>query len=887
MTLAAGTRLGPYEVLSPLGAGGMGEVYRARDTRLGREVAVKVLPGELSEDRDRLARFEGEARSASALNHPNIVTIYDVGESEAGPYIAMELVVGSTLRQLLAEASLPIKRVLQIAAQAADGLARAHAAGIVHRDLKPENLIVGKDGFVKILDFGLAKLIPPDVENVSAIETATQRTQPGGVVGTAVYMSPEQAAGKPVDFRSDQFSFGSILYEMATGQRPFRKDTAAETLAAILREEPEPIGSVNPQCPAPLRWIAERCLAKDPEERYASTRDLARDLATLRDRMSDSGLAFAAVPGMPRARRALPWALAAAALLALAAVLALPQTRRAAPETRVLRFSVAIPPGATFHSSEIATNSAISPDGRRLVLRVERHGRTSLSLQPLDGFGSTPLAGTEDASSPFWSPDGRFIGFFAEGKLKKVPADGGPPVALCDALREGNGSWGRDGTILFGEIGSAPGIYAVSADGENRRRVTVPDKAHPGEVHFWPHFLPDGRRFLYVAVMPGAEEKPHEVRLGELGSNRTAVIGPIASRVEYASPGYLLFVREGSLLAQPFDAAAARLSGEASQLVDRLYYFFGPANAGFSVSHAGVLAYEMGRRSSRLSWYDRGGHETSAVVPEGEVGGVRLSPDGKKLAVDIMNRRTGTSGIWVYQLERNVPTRLTLAPSEESHPVWSPDSRHIVFRSDRHGPPDLYEIEAGSPGGEKPFLELPGAKRAEDWSPDGRFLAYTEGNRKTGEDIWLLPLEGPRKPVAFLQTRFEEAEPRFSPDGRFLAYTSDESGETEIYVALREDAGRRARISTGGGHAPRWRRDGRELFYLGPDSRLMAVPVRLGPSVEAGVPVPLFRFESGVFDYDVGPGGDRFVASTPIVATGDSPLRVVVGWPSLVRRVAS
>jgi serine/threonine protein kinase/Tol biopolymer transport system component len=862
----------------------MGEVYRARDTRLGRDVAVKILPREFAGDPDRLRRFEAEARSASVLNHPNIVAIHDVGEAEAGPYVAMELVLGSTLRELLLDGPLPVRRLLQIGGQVADGLSRAHAAGVVHRDLKPENIMVGKDGFPKILDFGLAKLVEPEPVDLSAAETAALGTQPGSVVGTAGYMSPEQAAGKPVDFRSDQFSLGSILYEMATGQRAFRKETTAETLAAILREEPEPLGSASPGCPAPLRWIIERCLAKDPEERYASTRDLARDLATLRDRLSDSGVALTAGPGMPRVRRAMPWMLLTATLLALGAVLLLPRARRDAVDKRLLHFSVAIPPGTAFHSSEITTNSAISPDGRRLAVRVWQRGGASLCVATLDTFGSKALAGTEDADSPFWSPDGRFLGFFSGGKLKKISPENGPPIALCDTLHEGPGSWGRDGTILFAEIGSAPGIFAVSADGQGRRRVTAPGKAHPREVHLWPHFLPDGRRFLYLAIMPGPEDTGHEVRLGELGSERTQVVAPIDSRVEFAPPGWLLFVREGSLLAQPFDATTGLLSGEASSLVDRLHYFYGPGNAGFSVSRAGTLAYEVGRRPSRLSWYDRGGREVSTIALERDVGAVRLSPDGKILAADTMDRRTGTSDIWIYELERNVPTRLTAAPTEDDLPVWSPDGRRIVFRSDRRGPPDIYEVGAGSPGGEKPVLELAGVQRPEDWSSDGRFLAYSESSRKTGQDIWLLPLEGDRKPAAFLQTRFHEGEPRFSPDGRWLAYASDESGGNEIYVALRDEATRRVRISTGGGRSPCWRRDGREVFYLAPDNRLMAVTVRLGANAEASAPVSLFRFESGVFDYDVSASGDRFIASTPIVATGDSPIRVLVGWPLRARK---
>lgn len=528
---------------------------------------------------------------------------------------------------------------------------------------------------------------------------------------------------------------------------------------------------------------------------------------------------------------------------------------------------------------------AISPDSLRLVFVGSTRGRPRLYLRQLDGLAASPLEGTEGADSPFWSPDSRFIGFFAEGRLKKVPAAGGPPQTLCDAPHEGTGTWGRDGTILFSRTGEGlPAIYRASSDGGEPQRVTHPDPARPEEMHIYPHFLPDGRRFLFVAIVPAPEETVHELRAGELGSPRTTLVSSIGSRVEYAEPGYLFSVRDGSLFARKFDALTLKFSAEPALVVDRLFYFYGPATAGFSVSASGALAYEAGRRSSRLVWLDRTGKELSRVADEGDVGDVRLSPDGKRLAVSVLDRKTGTSDVWVYELERNVSNRLTFLPFNDDAPVWSPDSRRLAFRSDRHGPPDLYVIDAASPGSEKELLALDGVQQSEDWSPDGRFVAYTESDRKTGDDIWLLPLEGLRKPVPYLHTRAEESGPRFSPDGRWIAYCSDESGTSEVYVSARDEAGRRVRLSTGGGRAPRWRRDGRELFYLASDRRLMSVPVRLGSSGEAGAAVPLFRFETGVFDYDVSVSGDRLIASTPIVATGDSPVRVIVGWPALVRK---
>jgi Tol biopolymer transport system component len=882
MTVAAGTRLGPYEILGQIGAGGMGEVYRARDARLGREVAVKVLPAVVSSDPERLRRFETEARSASALNHPNIVTIHDIGESGGTSYIAMEMVDGQTLRELLAEGAIPAKRLLAIAAQVADGLAKAHGAGIVHRDLKPENVMVTKDGFVKILDFGLAKLTQPeDPSGATQSPTVSGGTEPGLVMGTVGYMSPEQALGKPLDFRSDQFSFGSIVYEMATGRRAFARGSAPETLAAIIREEPEPIGSLAPLTPTPLRWIVERCLAKNPDDRYASTRDLARDLATVRDRMGETSAGVAAVepPARPGWRRALPWLLAGGLAVALAFRIARPQPSAAGEQP--VRFSVVLPDGVGFESGEIEGHSALSPDGRRLVFVGDAAGGKRLYMRSLDSLETRPLEGTEDATSPFWSPDSRSIGFFSDGKLHRVKASGGPQQLICDAPNiEGLSSWGSSDQILFAQIGSEPGIYTVSAGGGQPRRLIYAE----GKENFgmWPHFLPDGRRFLYLyRDFDRASDRRWYLRAGSLDSAKTTPVSDaIASRVEYVDRGYLVYGRSGALLAQPFDLETLRLSGEPVTLAERVYYFNGPATTGFSMSQSGVASYEKLPRPSRLTWLDRAGRELETIGLDGIVGSVRLSPDGRAVAVYIRDEKLGTADIWLYDLARKFPLRLTLDEGDDQTPVWSADGTKIFFRADRSGPPDLFEIPASAPGQDKVLLRLPGVQHPNDVSPDGRFLLFTEWSRKTNGDLWLLPLSGKVEPAPLAQTPFNETSGRFSPDGRWVAYCSDESGTDVVYLRPVDGGGERIRVSAGGGRMPRWRRDGKELFYLSDADQLMAVRMSPGPRPEPGNPGSLFHLEGEVRDYDVDVSGQRFLVD--VAPPENAPIGVLVNWPALL-----
>ena len=876
MRIAPGTRLGPYEINGLLGVGGMGEVYRAKDPRLGRDVAIKILPSEM-DNAALLARFEQEARAASALNHPNIITIYEVGNADGSAYIAMELVSGSSLRELAAGGSLPTRRLLAVAVQIADGLARAHEAGIVHRDLKPENVMINRDGHIKILDFGLAKVVAAPESPASQIPTSIEPTRPGIVMGTVGYMSPEQASGRPIDYRSDQFAFGSILYELAAGRRPFARDTSAETLTAILREEPEPLQSASPGLPVAVRWVIERCLAKDPGERYASTRDLARDLAHLKDHVSEVSTSGAAV-ARPRSRRVgLLWPAVAAAALVVAAYFALTSLRpRRAPEAQPARFAVPIPAGATYAPGEIERGFAVSPDGTRLVIEAESGGHRRLFERRLDSEEWKPLEGSVDAESPFWSPDSRFLAFFANGKLKRIPAGGGPAQELCEAPSlTFIGAWSSNGTILFTKL-DPPGIYSVPSTGGAAARILAPDPAQKEHGNLlWPHFLPDGRRFLYVYA-PRADR---ELRIASLDSKETRSLGPITSRVEYAAPGYLVFVREGAIYAQPFDPAKAALQGEPRLLASGAHYFFGPSHATFSVSQTGVLTYQIARPSSRVTWYDRTGKALGTLGEPAPIRGMRISPDGLRAAVDIQNLKTGTSDIWVYDLGTGVPTRLHYDPTDEILPVWSGDGSKVFYRSDRHGPPDILEMTPGAPGSEKDVLVLPGVQQPEDATRDGATLTYTDAVGAAFQNIWLLPLQSGAKPVAWRKPSWNETSPRFSPDGAWIAYESDETGETEVYVARTEGGGDKRRISPAGGKAPRWRRDGTELYYIARGGALTSVPVTPGPRWQSGAPAALFQPEAEIENYDVAPDG-RFLAVVPADKTRGSPLRVVLNWPS-------
>jgi Tol biopolymer transport system component/predicted Ser/Thr protein kinase len=898
MKLPAGTRLGPYEIVETLGVGGMGEVYKARDARLGRDVAIKVLPEALSADAEGLRRFETEARAASSLNHPNIVTVYDIGESAGTSFIAMEMVDGRTLRELLADGPVPTKRLLQVASQVADGLAKAHGAGIVHRDLKPENVMVTRDGFVKILDFGLAKLTQPEApDGESQARTVSGATATGVVMGTAGYMSPEQAAGKPLDFRSDQFSFGSIVYEMATGKRAFARDSFPETLVAIIHDEPESITKLNALSPAPLRWIVERCLAKNPDGRYAATRDLAQDLAALKDRLAETG--GGAVPtGRPSFGPRWLVGLTAAGFLAAAAFAALYALRRApAAPAEPVRFEIRAPEEARFAWAPMQNLFALSPDGRRIAFAARRSdGQSSLWVRPLAGLSAAALAGTDGAAAPFWSPDSRFIAFFADGKLKKVDAAGGQPVTLCDVTGAfPSGSWGSEHSILFAGL-TQPVVNLVSESGGAPRAVLKADASRQEVSVCWPSFLPDGRHFLYVGRSEA--EKQTYVRVASLEDPRTAPLLMNCSRAQYVPgqpnggargrSGHLLYARDGGLLAQPFDAGRLRLAEGAVPLGQEVFQHALIGTGPFSASDNGVLASRGKAGPTRLAWIDRDGRETASLASKAQFRSVRISPDSQQVLVGEVDPRTGMGNLWIGDLSREVLTRLDLGSNDYNLGIWSPDGTRIAFSvgSMRH-PPSLYELALHGSSTPEPILPPGGIQHAEDWSADGRFLLYFSARTEADSGLWVLNPDGEPKPHKLLSEgeTTEMTQAQFSPDGHWIAYCAPESGRSEVFLTSFPEPGERVRVSASGGSRPRWKRDGSELYFVSTSDEMTATAVRLGSSVQVGTSRPLFSMgPAGWQDYDVTADGQRFLVVVNMPAPDADAISMTVNWLSLLGR---
>ncbi|HUS13330.1 MAG TPA: protein kinase [Pyrinomonadaceae bacterium] len=883
-SISRNTIIGQYSIVSLLGEGGMGEVYRARDTKLGRDVAIKVLPAAFSADAERLRRFEQEAQAAGALNHPNILVIFHIGTHDGAPYIVSELLEGETLRERMAGVALPQRKAIDYALQIAHGLAAAHAKGIVHRDLKPENLFVTNDGRVKILDFGLAKLTGTGDGNQSQTEIPTRKvnTDPGVVMGTMGYMSPEQLKGQQADHRSDLFSFGAILYEMLSGQRAFRSDSMAETMSAILREDPPDLSESNKTVSPALERVVRHCLEKSPEERFHSARDLAFAIESLSGTTTSSGqtVTIATLPAFrPHTRERLGWIVASVLLLAL--LTAIPfivsYFRRAPSEMSVVRFSVFPPEKTSFDSF------AVSPDGHRLAFTAAAEGKRELWVRPLGSLAAQALPGTEDARNPFWSPDSRYIGFFAGGKLKKIEATGGSAITVCDVLLESRGgAWSRDGVIVF-----APqvrgSLYQVSANGGAPTPVTTLDESHQESTHRWPCFLPDGRHFIYFAGSLQSEGRA--VYLGSLDGKETKRLLSADASAEYATSaegGYLIFEHERKLMAQPFDASRFQIIGEPFPIADQVSGAgLGQSHSDVSVSASGVLSYRSdGGSTAQLAWFDRAGKSLGTVGPPGEYSFFALSPDEKRVALTRIDPQTGTSDIWVVDLSQGAPVRLTFDPANDDGPVWSPDGSRIVFDSNRAGHYDFYQKLASGGGNDEALLQSSDWKFAPDWSSDGRYIVYVVNDPKNRGDLWILPLFGERKPMPFLQTKFFERGAKFSPDVRWIAYHSDESGKYEVYVQSFPPSGGKWQISPGGGTNPQWRRDGKEIYYWA-GNRLMAVEVKAGASFESGVSRALFEARvPGSFglDYAVTHDGQRFLITNPVAGAAATPITVVINW---------
>jgi Tol biopolymer transport system component len=899
MGLATGTKLGPYEIQSPLGAGGMGEVYRARDTRLDRTVAVKILPSHLSSNPDAKQRFEREARAISSLNHPNICTLHDVGQQEGIDFLVMEYLEGEILADRLTKGPLPPEQVLKYGIEICEGLERAHKSGVVHRDLKPGNVMLTKTG-AKLMDFGLAKAATPEKPPSSGL-TATLMS-PGGsqpltaqgtVVGTFQYMSPEQVEGKDADARSDIFALGAVLYEMATGKRAFAGKTTASVVAAILASEPQPISSIRPMSPPALDRVVKTCLAKDPDERFETVHDVKLQLKWIAEGGSQAGVP-APVVAQRKNRERILWAASGLLLAASVALLVIHfgQTKTA---RQAIHVYIPAPEKSTFaFVGDLTGPLVISPDGTRLVFAArDGDGKQLLWVRPLQAAASQPLGGTEGATYPFWSADSRFIGFFATGKLKKIEASGGPAQPLCDAVDGRGGTWNREGTIVFAPIYNGP-LYQVSAQGGTPVQLTELDPA--GETsHRWPQFLPDGRHFLYFARNVAAEVASTYV--GSIDRTERKQLLRNRSNLVYGPPGYLLFVRENALMAQPFDVKDLSVHGDASPLADGVLANLPYGRAIVSVSENGVLAYAGtgdAVQVSRLRWLDRTGKQIALVGDPGGYSTPHLSPDGKKLAVAVGDPSRATSDIWIYDLVHGGKTRLTFDASINSQPVWSPDGGHIVFWSSRRNQfPQLYQKSSNGEGSDELLLDSRTQDRPDDWSPDSQFIIY-EPNLSAGS-LWLLPMSGDRKPKVFIggEAGTYPTEARFSPDGKWLAYTEYVSGKREVYITSFPGKTGKWQVSVDGGRYARWRADGKELFFLARDNTtVMAAEVYMsGPVPRIDTPKALFtvrlaaqsaNLEGAAFD--VAPDGKRFLVNSMDQAPAVEPINLILNWDAELKK---
>jgi eukaryotic-like serine/threonine-protein kinase len=888
LSLAPGTRLGPYEILSAIGAGGMGEVYKARDTRLDRSVAIKVLPPGFSADPDRRGRFEREAKAVAALSHPNILAIHDFGTDAGTPYAVMELLEGQTLREVVAGGALPVRKAVEHGAQIATGLAAAHDKGIVHRDLKPENVFVTADGRVKILDFGLAKS-DAATATVAAADMAPTvlPTDPGTVLGTVGYLAPEQARGQAADQRSDIFALGCVLYEMLAGHRAFRRDTAPETLAAIIRDDPPPLATdARPLSPSVERVVLH-CLEKRPEDRFQSARDLAFALRALSSGETTSGARAAAAVSTAGRWRSVRWALAVLLIAAVTGAGAMLH-RALAPATSsaaVVRFPI-FPPDRV--SIDIPGRVSVSPDGRSILFAAVQPGRRpQVWRHSLEGNEAHPLPRSEYGTTPFWSFDGSSIGFFSlDGKLKRTSAAGGPVDTVCDAAgTEGiGGTWNQDDVILF-STGTTGGLQQVSIHGGLPSIVTRPDAARGEKAHLWPQFLPDGRHFLYTAVIAAAAGSFE--RWAFVGSLDGSFRKPLGLRIDtyiaFAPDGFVVFSRQGALIAQRFDVAKLSLEGAPTVLADGLR----TSSAAFALSRDTVV-YLAASRTSALAWFDRLGRMTSTITDVRDWGWPSLSPvDDRRIVIDRVDPDTLNRALWLLD-DRGAKERRTSGAQDDSDAVWSRDGRRVAFGHDVGRA--LQDVAAD---GESSVRTLQSSGEPDrfyptDWSVDNQ-VAYVGYGPRTLSDIWLVAATDASKPVAFEVTPSSEHQARFSPDGHWVAYASDRSDTPEIYVKAAghpEQSGKP--VTKGGGAQPMWAKNGTELLYLAPDNALMALPIQLGADVRLGQPQELFKLtidESNFYSvrnhYAVTSDGQRFLVNS---VTGAQALQIVLNWKTLLRK---
>jgi serine/threonine protein kinase len=900
MSLAAGTRLGPYEIVAPLGAGGMGDVYRATDTRLNRVVAIKVLPTRVASDPNYRERFDREARVVSSLSHSHICALFDVGHQDGIDFFVMEYLEGETLTARLARGALPLSESLRCAVEMLEALEHAHGQGILHCDLKPSNILLTKSG-TKLLDFGIAQIerhkqtgAPADHDH-SPKETASLAAE-DAVFGTVQYMAPERIEGQPPSASTDLFSLGAVLYEMITGRKAFEGQDRGEILTAVLTSEPVATSQMQPHVPPVLDHVITRSLAKDPDHRWQSAHDLRLELEWIAERGLRT-VSRSSSSVRPTAKRVVVWGVGTA-VIALIVGLAARSFGPTAVLPPSIRFALYAPEETDF--STAASPMDLSPDGHWLAfVAVRPSGQSLLWLRALGSTEARSLDGTDGAISPFWSPDSQSVGFFAQGQLKKVGIFGGVPRTLCDAGAGQGGTWNREGLILFAPRGRPGGLFRVSAAGGTPTAVTHLDTTRQDLVHSWPRFLPDGRRFLYR--IKTATDESTGIYLGSLDAQTPHTRLVDADSNPVLTPGYLLFGRDGTLFAQAFDARRARLEGEPVRVADQVVFNRNAGRLHIATSDTGVLVYRA-VGPQQLMWVDRSGRALGAIGPVGMYRDPALSPSGDRVAVSRLDPRTGTDDIWVIESGRGTAARLTFDPASERFPVWSPNGDRIAFMSNRSGQSSLYQkVSDGSQTEERlSSIEdvVEGAGGLTQWSRDGRFLVFGRLRfGSAGQGMWVLPMTGERTPRPFLQ---KASSGQLSPDGRWMAYVSRESafandyaaaasGTGEVYVRPFPPSDGKWQISQGGGVEPRWRGDGKELFYLAPNRTLMSVTVRTTRGFAADLPRPLFetalRTQTavvGLNQYDVTADGERFLLIQP-VGPASSPMTVVVNWTSTLR----
>jgi eukaryotic-like serine/threonine-protein kinase len=875
MALTAGTKLGPYEIQTPLGAGGMGEVYRARDTRLGRDVAIKVLPSHLSSDPDLKARFEREAKAISALSHPHICHLYDIGSQDGTDYLVMELLEGESLADRLKKGPLPLKQALQYGIEIAQALETAHSNGIVHRDLKPGNIMLTKSG-AKLLDFGLAKPAP-NAATVASGSMATMSkplTVDGTILGTFQYMAPEQLQGRDADARSDLFALGAVLHEMLTGKRAFAGKSQISVMSAILEKDPEPVSAVQPLASPALDHVIQRALAKDPNDRWQTARDLMQELKWSTEKAAPpTGAAPTAAPPR-RTREVFAWLLSGALVLILVAGAI--WWRSSKPPAETMYFPAPLP----FPAKDIA----VAPNGHTIALvgYQDSARRNVLWIYELGSNDAKSLAGTEGASYPFWSADGRSLAFFADAKLKKLEVSGGPVQTICDAPSGRGGTWNKDGVIIF-TPSTVAGLYRVPASGGTPTRIANWDKNRGEDSLRWPVFLPDGKHYLYLAANFSGLKGVSAIFVGSLDSDEKHFVVESTANAAYAAPGYLLFYRDKTLLAQPFDLKHFALTGEATTILPEIQFLPQVKRAVFAVSDHGLLVAQSGTEAalSQLTWFDRKGNAVGAVGKPDVYGNVFLAPNGKSVAVDKTDMGSLNTDIWTYELQHDSAKRLTFDPAIDAAPIWNPDATQFAFASNRQILFGMYVKDSDGAHDEKSILHDDVPDFPSDWSRDGKYILYYRFT-----DLWFATFPG-LKSSLFLKAPSTLRNAQFSPDGKWVAYASNESGKWEIYVTSFPDARGRWQISSGGGEQPRWRGDGRELFYLSSDAKMMAAPVTTGAHFDAGTPVVLFQTTPrqpilvyDLFVYDVARDGQRFLINTQMKQAESAPMSVILNWPA-------